>query len=49
MSDKGLGVYALLSRLGFPKGYPGKVALVAFAGTRVPLIAFVVYLLLAPT
>ncbi len=46
-----LGVYALLSRwgsrLGFPKGYLGKIVLVAFVGTHAPLIAAVVYLLLA--
>jgi len=49
--NEDLGVYALLSRwesrLGFPKGYLGKIVLVAFVGTHAPLIAAAVYLLLA--
>lgn len=49
--DERLSTYALLSRwgarLGFPKGYLGKIVLVVFAGTHMPLIVFVVYLLLA--
>jgi diguanylate cyclase (GGDEF)-like protein len=40
-----LGVYVLLSRIGFPKSYRGKVFFVAFVGTHVPLIALVLYLL----
>ena len=39
-------IYALLSKLGFPKSYQGKIMLVTFLGTLVPLIALVFYLLL---
>ena len=46
MTHDGLGTYALLSRLGFPRSYRGKIMLVAFLGTHVPLIALVFYLLL---
>ena len=46
MAHDGLGTYALLSRLGFPKSYRGKIMLVAFLGTHAPLIALVFYLLL---
>jgi diguanylate cyclase (GGDEF)-like protein len=42
-----LGVYALLSRLGFPKSYQGKIMLVVFLGIHVPLVALVFYLLLS--
>ena len=45
MDDGELRVYALLSRLGFPKGYRAKIALVAFLGAQAPLIALVLYLL----
>ena len=45
MDDGELRVYALLSRLGFPKGYRAKIVLVAFLGTQAPLIALVLYLL----
>jgi diguanylate cyclase (GGDEF)-like protein len=38
--------YALLSRLGFPKSYQGKILFVIFVGTHVPLIALVLYVLL---
>jgi len=41
-----LGLYARISRLGFPKGYPGKVLLVAFLGAQAPLIAVALYLVL---
>jgi diguanylate cyclase (GGDEF)-like protein len=41
-----LGLYARISRLGFPKSYPGKVLLVAFLGAQAPLIAVALYLLL---
>jgi diguanylate cyclase (GGDEF)-like protein len=44
--NDGLGTYALLSRLGFPKSYRGKIMLVAFLGTHAPLIALAFYLLL---
>jgi diguanylate cyclase (GGDEF)-like protein len=43
----GLRIYALLSRLGFPKSYRGKILLVVFLGTHVPLVALVFYLLLS--
>ena len=46
MAHDGLGTYALLSRLGFPKSYRGKIMLVAFLGTHAPLIALAAYLLL---
>jgi diguanylate cyclase (GGDEF)-like protein len=42
-----LKTYALLSRLGFPKGYQGKILLVMFLGTQVPVTALVLYLLLS--
>jgi diguanylate cyclase (GGDEF)-like protein len=42
-----LKIYALLSRLGFPKSYRGKIMLMAFLGIHVPLIALVLYLLVA--
>jgi diguanylate cyclase (GGDEF)-like protein len=41
------GIYAQLSKLGFPKSYLGKIVFVIFLGTHVPLIALVVYLLLS--
>ena len=43
--NDGLGTYALVSRLGFPKTYRGKIMLVAFLGTHVPLLALALYLL----
>jgi diguanylate cyclase (GGDEF)-like protein len=46
VSEKGLRVYALLSRLPFPKSYLGKILLAAFVGTHLPLIAMVLYLTL---
>ena len=46
LANDGLGTYALLSRLGFPKSYRGKIMLVAFLGTHAPLFALVFYLLL---
>ena len=46
-AEGGLRIYALLSRLGFPKGYQGKILLVVFLGTHVPLVALVLYLLLS--
>jgi diguanylate cyclase (GGDEF)-like protein len=46
VTQEGLGTYALLSRLGFPKSYRGKIMLVAFLGTHAPLIALAAYLLL---
>ena len=46
MDEKGLRIYALLSRLPFPKSYLGKILLAAFLGTHVPLIALVLYFVL---
>jgi diguanylate cyclase (GGDEF)-like protein len=46
-TDDGLRIYALLSRLGFPKNYQGKILLVMFLGTHVPLVALVLYLVLS--
>ena len=46
MQREDLGLYARISRLGFPKSYPGKVLLVAFLGAQAPLIAIALYLLL---
>jgi diguanylate cyclase (GGDEF)-like protein len=40
-------VYALLSRLPFPRSYLGKIMLSAFLGTHLPLIALVLYVLVA--
>jgi diguanylate cyclase (GGDEF)-like protein len=40
-------VYTLLSRLPVPRSYLGKIMLSAFLGTHVPLVALVLYLLLA--
>jgi diguanylate cyclase (GGDEF)-like protein len=45
MSQGGLEFYALLSRWGFPKTYRGKIMLVAFICTHLPLLAVVLYLL----
>lgn len=46
MESGRLGVYALLSRWSFPRSYQGKIMLIVFLGTHVPLIALVLYLLL---
>jgi diguanylate cyclase (GGDEF)-like protein len=40
-------IYALLARLPFPRSYLGKIMLSAFLGTHLPLIALVLYLVLA--
>ena len=45
MEKAKLKTYALLARLGFPRSYRGKILLVGFLGTQVPLIVLVVYLL----
>ncbi len=42
-----LSIYALMARLGFPKSYRGKILLVMFLGTHLPLITLVLYLLLS--
>src|ERR687893_95759 len=44
MSEDELGLYRALSRAPFPKSYLGKVFLVAFLGTHVPLLALLAYL-----
>ena len=46
MKNKSLKTYASLARIGFPKSYSGKIMLVVFAGTHLPLVALVLYLLL---
>ena len=46
MEREGLKLYARISRLGFPKGFPGKVLLVAFLGAQAPVLAVALYLLL---
>jgi len=46
MAQGALGLYALLSRSGFPKSYRGKIMLVAFLGTHAPLLVLALYLLL---
>jgi diguanylate cyclase (GGDEF)-like protein len=46
-ADDDLRIYALLSRLGFPKSYRSKIVLVTFLGTYMPLVALVLYLLLS--
>ena len=47
MKNNGLKTYAALARIGFPKSYSAKILLVVFAGTNLPLVALVLYLLLA--
>ena len=44
VEEKGLRVYALVSRLPLPRSYLGKILLAAFVGTHVPLIALMLYL-----
>jgi len=46
MENDGLRAYALVSRLGFPRSYRGKIMLVALLGTPAPLLALALYLLL---
>lgn len=41
-----LRAYALLSRALFPRSYLGKIMLVGFVGTHIPLLALVLYLFL---
>lgn len=40
-----ISIYDRLARLGWPRSYAGKLLLVAFVGTHVPLIALVAYFL----
>jgi diguanylate cyclase (GGDEF)-like protein len=47
LKNKDLKAYASLARIGFPKSYSGKIMLVVFAGTHLPLVVLVLYLLLA--
>jgi diguanylate cyclase (GGDEF)-like protein len=46
LKNEGLKTYASLARIGFPKSYSAKIMLVVFAGTHLPLVAMVLYLLL---
>lgn len=46
LQNAGLGIYALISKWGFPKTYRGKIMLVAFLGTHAPLLGAALYLLL---
>jgi diguanylate cyclase (GGDEF)-like protein len=46
LKNKDLKTYASLARIGFPKSYSAKIMLVFFAGTHLPLVALVLYLLL---
>jgi Diguanylate cyclase, GGDEF domain len=47
LKNKDLKTYASLARIGFPKSYSGKIMLMVFAGTHLPLVVLVLYLLLA--
>jgi len=47
LKNKSPKTYASLARIGFPRSYSGKIMLVVFAGTHLPLVALVLYLLLA--
>src|SRR5918998_6238474 len=47
LKNKDLKAYASLARIGLPKSFSGKIMLVVFAGTQLPLIVLVLYLLLA--
>src|SRR5215218_4141827 len=47
LKNKDLKPYASLARIGFPKSFSGKIMLVVFAGTHLPLVVLVLYLLLA--
>jgi diguanylate cyclase (GGDEF)-like protein len=46
LKNEGLKTYASLARIGFPQSYSAKIMLVVFAGTHLPLVALVLYLLL---
>src|SRR5215216_1043751 len=47
LKNKDLKTYASLARIGFPKSFSGKIMLVVFVGTQLPLVVLVLYLLLA--
>ncbi|MEQ9092378.1 MAG: HAMP domain-containing sensor histidine kinase [Balneola sp.] len=42
--DRKLSFYSLISKLKWPKGYTGKIFLIAFIGTHIPLIGLFIYL-----
>jgi hypothetical protein len=46
LENAGLGIYAIISKWGFPKTYRSKIMLVAFLGTHAPLLGAALYLLL---
>jgi len=46
LENAGLETYTLISKLGFPRTYRGKLMLVAFLGTHAPLLGAALYLLL---
>jgi diguanylate cyclase (GGDEF)-like protein len=46
LDNADLGIYALISKWGFPKTYRGKIMLVAFLGIHAPLLGAALYLLL---
>jgi len=43
MDNSSLQLYSFLSRFRYPKSYKGKILLVAFIGTHVPLLSLLVY------
>ncbi|HEX3035481.1 MAG TPA: GGDEF-domain containing protein, partial [Thermodesulfobacteriota bacterium] len=43
MPHENLKLYSLLSRLPFPKSYLGKIMLLVFVGTHVPLLSLIFY------
>ena len=47
MNPNRLKFYTLISRLAFPKTYRGKIMLVAFIGTHIPLIVLILYAVLS--
>jgi diguanylate cyclase (GGDEF)-like protein len=47
LKNNDLKTYASLARIGFPRSYSAKIMLVLFAGTHLPLLALVLYLLVA--
>ena len=49
MNLQSLKFYALISQLAFPKSYRGKIMLVAFIGTHVPLLVLTFFVLLTST
>jgi hypothetical protein len=43
-NKESLRAYEALSKLPFPRSYPGKMLLVAFLGIHVPLLTLIFYL-----